>query len=41
MRIYYDVRGEGYPLLLFAPEAINSQVSSCGIGTINSTTLDV
>jgi pimeloyl-ACP methyl ester carboxylesterase len=25
-RIYYEVRGEGFPLLLFAPGAINSQV---------------
>jgi pimeloyl-ACP methyl ester carboxylesterase len=34
-RIYYEVQGEGYPLLLFAPGAINSQVSFWGISAIS------
>lgn len=34
-RIYYEVRGEGYPLLLFAPGAINSQVSFWRISAID------
>ncbi len=34
-RIYYEVKGEGYPLLLFAPGAINSQVSFWGISAIS------
>jgi pimeloyl-ACP methyl ester carboxylesterase len=34
-RIYYEVQGEGYPLLLFAPGAINSQVSFWGRSAIN------
>ena len=34
-RIYYEVQGAGYPLLLFAPGAINSQVSFWGISAIS------
>ena len=36
-RIYYEVRGDAgaYPLFLFAPGAINSQVSFWGISAIN------
>jgi pimeloyl-ACP methyl ester carboxylesterase len=34
-RIYYEVRGQGYPLLLFAPGAINSQVDFWDRSAIN------
>ena len=34
-RIYYEVRGEGFPLLLFAPGGINSQVSFWSVSAIN------
>jgi pimeloyl-ACP methyl ester carboxylesterase len=34
-RIYYEVRGQGFPLLLFAPGGINSQVSFWSVSAIN------
>jgi pimeloyl-ACP methyl ester carboxylesterase len=34
-RIYYEVRGQGFPLLLFAPGGINSQVSFWQVSAIN------
>ena len=34
-RIYYEVRGSGFPLLLFAPGGINSQVSFWSRSLIN------
>lgn len=34
-RIYYEVRGQGFPLLLLAPGAINSQVSFWRISAID------
>ncbi len=34
-RIYYEVRGSGFPLLLFAPGGINSQVSFWQVSAIN------
>lgn len=34
-RIYYEVRGQGFPLLLFAPGGINSQVSFWPVSAIN------
>jgi pimeloyl-ACP methyl ester carboxylesterase len=34
-QIYYEVRGEGFPLLLFAPGGINSQVSFWSVSAIN------
>ncbi|MBA4179156.1 MAG: hypothetical protein C0506_01070 [Anaerolinea sp.] len=34
-RIYYEVRGNGFPLLLFAPGGINSQVSFWSRSIIN------
>ncbi len=34
-RIYYEVRGSGFPLLLFAPGGINSQVSFWSVSAIN------
>jgi len=34
-RIYYEVRGQGFPLLLFAPGGINSQVSFWPNSAIN------
>lgn len=34
-RIFYEVRGQGFPLLLFAPGGINSQVSFWSRSTIN------
>ncbi|HLZ69225.1 MAG TPA: alpha/beta hydrolase [Dehalococcoidia bacterium] len=34
-RIYYEVRGTGFPLLLFAPGGINSQVSFWQVSAIN------
>ncbi|MGI8554271.1 MAG: alpha/beta fold hydrolase [Dehalococcoidia bacterium] len=33
-RIYYEVRGQGFPLLLFAPGGINSQVSFWSVSAI-------
>ncbi len=35
-RIYYEVRGSGFPLLLFAPGGINSQVSFWSRSLINA-----
>ena len=34
-RIYYEVRGQGFPLLLFAPGGVNSQVSFWPNSAIN------
>jgi pimeloyl-ACP methyl ester carboxylesterase len=34
-QIYYEVRGSGFPLLLFAPGGINSQVSFWSVSAIN------
>lgn len=34
-RIFYEVRGQGFPLLLFAPGGINSQVSFWQVSAIN------
>lgn len=34
-RIYYEVRGSGFPLLLFAPGGINSQVSFWQVSAVN------
>lgn len=34
-RIFYEVRGQGFPLLLFAPGGINSQVSFWPFSAIN------
>jgi pimeloyl-ACP methyl ester carboxylesterase len=34
-KIYYEVRGDGFPLLLFAPGGINSQVSFWPFSAIN------
>jgi pimeloyl-ACP methyl ester carboxylesterase len=34
-QIYYEVRGQGFPLLLFAPGGINSQVSFWSVSAIN------
>ena len=34
-RIYYEVRGQGFPLLLFAPGGINSQVSFWANSPVN------
>src|SRR5215217_1855327 len=34
-RIYYEVRGQGFPLLLFAPGGVNSQVSFWSVSAIN------
>jgi pimeloyl-ACP methyl ester carboxylesterase len=34
-QIYYEVRGTGFPLLLFAPGGINSQVSFWQVSAIN------
>jgi len=34
-RIYYEVRGQGFPLLLFAPGGINSQVSFWSSSAVN------
>jgi len=34
-RIYYEVRGSGFPLLLFAPGGINSQVSFWSVSAVN------
>lgn len=34
-RIYYEIRGSGFPLLLFAPGGINSQVSFWSVSAIN------
>jgi pimeloyl-ACP methyl ester carboxylesterase len=35
-RIYYEVRGTGFPLLLFAPGGVNSQVSFWPFSAINA-----
>jgi pimeloyl-ACP methyl ester carboxylesterase len=34
-RIYYEVRGDGFPLLLFAPGGISSQISFWEISAVN------
>jgi pimeloyl-ACP methyl ester carboxylesterase len=34
-RIYYEEKGQGFPLLLFAPGGINSQVSFWSVSAIN------
>lgn len=34
-RIFYEVHGQGFPLLLFAPGGINSQVSFWSVSAIN------
>ena len=34
-QIYYEVKGQGFPLLLFAPGGINSQVSFWSVSAIN------
>lgn len=34
-RIYYEVHGSGFPLFLFAPGGINSQVSFWSRSAIN------
>lgn len=34
-RIYYEVRGQGFPLLLFAPGGINSQISFWASSAVN------